>query len=43
MADEEKLRADIQKTGYTWVGIEKQGLTTMIDYLYKKVLRPTIV
>jgi lysyl-tRNA synthetase, class II len=43
MKDEEKLREDIQKAGYTWVGIEKQGLTTMIDYLYKKVLRPTIV
>lgn len=40
--DEEKLRQDIQKAGYNWVGMEKQGLTTMIDYLYKKVLRPKI-
>ncbi len=41
--DEEKLRNDIQKAWYTWVGIEKQWLTTMIDYLYKKVLRPKII
>ena len=43
MEDEEKLREDIKKAGYTWEWIEKQWVTTMIDYLYKKVLRPSIV
>ncbi len=41
--DDEKLRADVKKAGYTWEGIDKQGLVTMIDYLYKKVTRPKIV
>lgn len=41
--DDEKLRADIKAAGHSWEGIEKQGLTTMIDYLYKKVTRPKIV
>ena len=43
MDDEEKLRQNIQKAGYTWEGIEKQWVTTMIDYLFKKVLRPSII
>lgn len=42
-ADEEKLRADIKKAGYTWEWIDNQVTATMIDYLYKKVLRPWIV
>ena len=41
--DEEKLRKDIKDAWYTWEWIEKQWVTTMIDYLYKKVLRPSIV
>lgn len=41
--DEEKLRTEIKKAGYTWEGIDKQVTATMIDYLYKKVLRPGIV
>lgn len=40
--DEEILRTEIKKAGYTWEGIEKQVTATMIDYLYKKVLRPGI-
>jgi len=41
--DEEKLRAEIKKAGYSWEGIDIQVTATMIDYLYKKVLRPGIV
>lgn len=41
--DEEKLRADILAKWHTREGIEKQWITTMIDYLYKKVTRPQIV
>ncbi len=41
--DEERLRKDIKEAWYTWEWIENQWLTTMIDYLYKKVLRPWIV
>ncbi len=40
--DEEKLRADIKAAWYNWEWIDIQGTTTMIDYLYKKVLRPWI-
>ncbi|MDD5212975.1 MAG: lysine--tRNA ligase [Candidatus Gracilibacteria bacterium] len=40
--DEAKLKDDIAKTGVKIDGIEKMGLTTMIDYLYKKALRPSI-
>jgi lysyl-tRNA synthetase class 2 len=40
--DEVKLRNEIKKAGYSWEGIEKQVTATMIDYLYKKVLRPGI-
>ena len=40
--DEEKLRKDIKKAWYTWEGIDNQATATMIDYLYKKVLRPSI-
>lgn len=41
--DEEKLRTDILAKWHTREWIEKQGVTTMIDYLYKKVTRPQIV
>jgi lysyl-tRNA synthetase class 2 len=41
--DAEKLRADIQAQGISFEGIESMGTTTLIDYLYKKVLRPKIV
>jgi hypothetical protein len=37
------LRADIIASGHKWEGMEKQAVATMIDYLYKKVLRPSIV
>jgi len=41
--DEEALREEIKKAGHSWEGIDKQVTATMIDYLYKKVLRPRIV
>lgn len=41
--DQVKLVADIKAKGHTREGMETQGVTTLIDYLYKKVLRPTIV
>ncbi|ATU05507.1 lysine--tRNA ligase [Candidatus Gracilibacteria bacterium HOT-871] len=41
--DEAKLRQDIKNAGFTWEGIDIQATATMIDYLYKKVLRPNIV
>lgn len=41
--DEEKLRSEIKAAWYTWEGIDSQVTATMIDYLYKKVLRPGIV
>jgi len=40
--DEETLRADIKYAGYKWEWMDKQAAPTMIDYLYKKVLRPGI-
>jgi len=42
MEDEKKLREDIKKAWFIWEWIDKQSTTTMIDYLYKKVLRPSI-
>ncbi len=41
--DEDKLRSDIKDAWHTWEWIENQATATMIDYLYKKVLRPWIV
>ncbi len=41
--DEEKLREVIKQAWHNWEGIDKQATATMIDYLYKKVLRPSIV
>lgn len=43
MDDAEKLRADIKSKGIEFEGMEKMGTMTLIDYLYKKVLRPKIV
>jgi lysyl-tRNA synthetase class 2 len=43
VADADKLRADIQSKGISFEGMETMGTTTLIDYLYKKVLRPKIV
>lgn len=40
--DADRLRADIQVKGISFEGMEKMGTTTLIDYLYKKVLRPKI-
>lgn len=40
--DAEKLRADIKTKGIEFEGMNDMGTTTLIDYLYKKVLRPKI-
>jgi lysyl-tRNA synthetase class 2 len=42
-ADADKLRADIQAKGISFEGMEGMGTSTLIDYLYKKVLRPKII
>jgi lysyl-tRNA synthetase, class II len=42
-SDVETLRADIRARGLDLPGMETMGLTTLIDYLYKKVSRPKIV
>ncbi len=41
--DAEKLRADIKAAWYIWEWIDNQATATMIDYLFKKVLRPSII
>jgi len=41
--DADKLRADIRAKGIEFEGMDKMGTMTLIDYLYKKVLRPTII
>ncbi len=41
--DVEKLRADIAGQGIEIEGMDKMGLTTLIDYLYKKMSRPKII
>lgn len=43
MEDDELLRSDIRKKGIEFDGMHKMGTTTLIDYLYKKVLRPKII
>ena len=40
--DADRLRADIRAKGIEFEGMDKMGTMTLIDYLYKKVLRPTI-
>lgn len=41
--DAEKLRKDIKNKGITFEWIDDMWTTTLIDYLYKKVLRPKII
>lgn len=41
--DADRLRADIKAKGIEFEGMDKMGTMTLIDYLYKKVLRPSIV
>jgi len=41
--DADRLRADIKTAWHSWEGIDKQATATMIDYLFKKVLRPSII
>lgn len=43
MDEAEKLRKDIKAKDIKFEKMEKMGTTTLIDYLYKKVLRPKIV
>lgn len=43
MDDAEKLRADIKAKNIMFEKMEKMWTTTLIDYLYKKVLRPKII
>lgn len=43
MEDADKLRADIQAKKIEFEKMDIMGTTTLIDYLYKKVLRPKIV
>ncbi len=43
MNDADRLREVIKKQWFTRAWIEQQWTTTLIDYLYKKVLRPTIL
>ena len=43
MNDNDLLRSDIKKKGIEFEGMHKMGTTTLIDYLYKKVLRPKII
>lgn len=40
--DEEKLRDDIKKAWVSFEGMDQMWVPTLIDYLYKKVLRPSI-
>lgn len=41
--DEPKLLAELKKRNIAFENMEVMGLTTLIDYLYKKVLRPSII
>lgn len=41
--DEDDLRKAIRSKWHDWEGLDDQATATMIDYLYKKVLRPNIV
>ncbi|HKL44404.1 MAG TPA: amino acid--tRNA ligase-related protein, partial [Candidatus Absconditabacterales bacterium] len=41
--DADKLRADIKSKGIEFERMDEMGTTTLIDYLYKKVLRPKIL
>lgn len=39
----ERLRKDIREKWIEFEGMNKMGVTTLIDYLFKKVLRPKII
>jgi lysyl-tRNA synthetase class II len=41
--DAEKLRKTIKEKNIEFEKMDTMGTTTLIDYLYKKVLRPTIL
>ena len=41
--DSDKLRADIRAKGIEFEGMDGMSTPTLIDYLYKKVLRPSIL
>lgn len=41
--DEDKLKADIKSKWIEFPNMDIMGVATMIDYLYKKVLRPSII
>ncbi len=43
MDDANKLKADIKAKGIEFEKMDTMGTTTLIDYLYKKVLRPKIL
>lgn len=43
IGDEEKLRADIKAVWVEFEGMNQMVVPTLIDYLFKKVLRPSIV
>ncbi len=43
MDDADKLREDIKAKGIQFEKMDHMGTTTLIDYLYKKVLRPKII
>ena len=43
MDDADKLRSDIKAKGIEFEKMDIMGTTTLIDYLYKKVLRPKII
>jgi len=43
MDDAEKLRTDIKAKNIMFEKMDAMGTTTLIDYLYKKVLRPNII
>nr|MDD3720547.1 lysine--tRNA ligase [Candidatus Gracilibacteria bacterium] len=42
IGDEKMLIEDIKKAGVQFEGMDKMVVPTLIDYLYKKVLRPSI-
>lgn len=41
--DVTELRNDIRKQGIEIEGMDQMGLTTLIDYLYKKISRPKLI
>ncbi|HMY80978.1 MAG TPA: NUDIX domain-containing protein [Candidatus Absconditabacterales bacterium] len=41
--DADKLRQDIRAKGLEFEGMDTMGTMTLIDYLYKKVLRPSLI